>query len=77
MILSTPRPGGYDLLARHPRLSQVMQALTQLPQWDAVLDEFGVTNDRLIEFYAQYANKSQWGEDSSGNPILVGRGKDG
>ena len=53
-----------------------MQALMQLPQWDAVLDEFGVTNDRLIEFYAQYANKSQWGEDSSGNAILVGRGKD-
>ena len=48
----------------------------QLPQWVALLNEFGMTDDRLITFYAQYANANRWGEDSSGKAILVGRGKD-
>ena len=68
---------GFDLAGRHPRLGQVVAALEQLPEWDAVLCAGGcprVTGEVLARFYEQYANNMQWGTGADGTPELAGRG---
>lgn len=65
---------GFDMAGRHPRVWGVVEALQGLPEWAAVLEPQGVTPEKLVPFYEQYANANQWGDAPDSGRILVGRG---
>ncbi|CAK0838733.1 unnamed protein product [Prorocentrum cordatum] len=63
---------GYDMFQQHPRLRRLLDAVMAMPEYLALLEEYGVTDARFIAMYELYANNGTWSQDGT---RLAGRGR--
>jgi len=63
---------GYDMVHAHPRLDALLRTVMALPEYQAMVNEYGVTDARFVAQYEYYANDGKWSEDST---LLGGRGR--
>eukprot|EP00931_Biecheleriopsis_adriatica_P009658 TRINITY_DN110723_c0_g1_i1.p1 TRINITY_DN110723_c0_g1~~TRINITY_DN110723_c0_g1_i1.p1 ORF type:complete len:283 (+),score=62.55 TRINITY_DN110723_c0_g1_i1:30-878(+) len=63
---------GFDMLREHPRLGRVLGAVMAMPEYQSLMQEYGVTDAKFIEAYELYANDGIWSQDGT---KLAGRGQ--